>query len=137
MFISIIFLFLFILGCAGSSLPHGLSPAAASGGYAIVACTGFSLQSLGPRARGLLGSCGSMALRARDDVAEDCLLTPGLEHGLSSHGTRASLPCSDLPSPGIEPMSPALATRLLTTGPLGKPQDSVISSPFSVNPKVF
>ena len=47
MFISIIFLFLFILGCAGSSLPHGLSPAAASGGYAIVACTGFS--ELGPQ----------------------------------------------------------------------------------------
>ena len=42
---------------------------------------------------------------------------------LSSCGTRAQLPCGvwDLPGPGLEPVSPALAGRLSTTAPPGKP----------------
>ena len=56
-------------------------------------------------ARGL-SSCGSRAL----------------EHRLSSCGSRAYLPCGmwDLPGPGLEPVSPALAGGFLTTAPLGK-----------------
>ena len=56
-------------------------------------------------ARGL-SSCGSRAL----------------EHSLSSCGTWAQLLHGmwDLPGPGIEPMSPALAGGLLTTAPPGK-----------------
>ena len=42
--------------------------------------------------------------------------------GFSRCGTRAWLFCvmRDLPGPGSEPMSPALAGRFLTTGPPGK-----------------
>ena len=40
-------------------------------------------------------------------------------HGLSSCGTQAELLCSmwNLPRPGIEPVSPPLAGRLLSTEP--------------------
>ena len=57
-------------------------------------------------ARGL-SSCGSRAL----------------EHRLSSCGARAYLLCGmwDLPGPGLEPVSPALAGGFLTTAPPGKP----------------
>ena len=43
---------------------------------------------------------------------------------LSSCGSRAQLLCGmwDLPRPGLEPVSPALAGRLATTAPPGKPQ---------------
>ena len=43
-----------------------------------------------------------------------------MEHGL--WGRPAQLPCGlwDLPRPGIEPVSPALQGRFLTTGPPGK-----------------
>ena len=42
---------------------------------------------------------------------------------LSNCGSRAQLLCSmwDLPRPGLEPMSPALAGRFSTTVPPGKP----------------
>ena len=42
---------------------------------------------------------------------------------LSKCGSRAQLLCGmwDLPRPGLEPMSPALAGRLSTTAPPGKP----------------
>ena len=45
-----------------------------------------------------------------------------LEHRLSSCGSRAQLLCSmwDLPGPGLEPVSPELAGRFLTTAPPGK-----------------
>ena len=43
---------------------------------------------------------------------------------LSSCGLRAQLPRGmwDLPRPGLEPVSPALAGRFSTTAPPGKPQ---------------
>ena len=45
-----------------------------------------------------------------------------VEHGLSGCHPRAPLPHNmwNLPGPGIEPVSPALAARFLTTGPPGK-----------------
>ena len=45
---------------------------------------------------------------------------------LSSCGSRAQLLRSmwDLPRPGLEPVFPALAGRLSTTAPPGKPQDT-------------
>ena len=44
-------------------------------------------------------------------------------HRLSSCGSRAQPLCGmwDLPRPGLEPVSPALAGRLSTTAPPGKP----------------
>ena len=52
-------------------------------------------------------------------VAEHRLQT----HGLSNCGSQAQLLCGiwDLPRPGLKPVSPALAGRLSTTEPPGKP----------------
>ena len=49
-----------------------------------------------------------------------------LESRLSSCGARAKLLCGmwDLPGPKVQPMSPALAGRFLTTAPPGKPLNS-------------
>ena len=96
-----------------------LSLVAESGGYSSLRCAGFSLRwllllrSMGSRAQASvvvarrLSSCGSWAL----------------EHRLSSCGTQAQLLCSmwDLPGPGLQPMSPALAGGFLTTAPPGNP----------------
>ena len=62
-------------------------------------------------ARGL-SSCGSRALECR----------------LSSCGARDQLLCSmwDLPGPGLEPVSPALAGGFLTTAPPGKSLDLIL-----------
>ena len=59
--------------------------------------------------------CGARALGARASVVA--------AHGLSSCGSQASLLRSmwDLPGPGLEPVSPALAGGPLTTAPPGKP----------------
>ena len=56
---------------------------------------------------------------AASPIAEHRLQT----RRLSSCGSRAQPLCGmwDPPRPGLEPMSPALAGRLLTTAPLGKP----------------
>ena len=53
--------------------------------------------------------------------------------GLSSWGARASLPRSiwNLPGPGFEPMSPALAGEFLTTGPSGRSLVVVLNLHFS------
>ena len=55
-----------------------------------------------------------------------------LEHRLSSWGTWAQLLCSmwDLPRPGIEPMSPALASRVFTTDPLRRPPAILLKNIF-------
>ena len=91
---------------------HGLSPVAASGGHPSLRCAGPSLcwllllQSMGSRRVGF-SSCGSWALERR----------------LSTCGARALLLRGmwDLPGPGLEPVSPALAGGFLTTVPPGKP----------------
>ena len=71
-----------------------LSLVAASRDYSLVACVGFSL----------LWSTGSGALRLQE------LWHMGL----------VVLWCVGIPGLGIEPVSPALAGRLLITGPSGK-----------------
>ena len=82
-------------------------------GALVSHCGGFSCceaQALGSRASVVvvhgLSSCGSRALVCR----------------LSSCGTWAQLLCGmwDLPRSGLEPVSPALAGRFLTTVPPGK-----------------
>ena len=81
--------------------------------FVVVRGLHIVVASLGTRAsvvvaRGL-SSCGSRAL----------------EHRLSSCGTQALLLHGmwDLPRPGLEPVSPALAGRFLTTVPPRKSQD--------------
>ena len=62
--------------------------------------------------------CGPLTIMA-SLVAEHRLQT----RRLSSCGSRAQSLCSmwDLPRPGLEPMSPALAGGFSTTAPPGKP----------------
>ena len=109
----------------------GLSLVAASGGYSLLRCAGFSLRwlllfrSTGTRCAGF-SSCGARALGVRASVVVARRLSScgsrALEHRLSSCDARAQLLCGmwDLPGPGLEPMSPALAGRFLTTVPPGK-----------------
>ena len=61
--------------------------------------------------------------------------SPVAEHrhvSFSSRDAQASLPCSmwDLPRPGTEPTSPALASEFLTTGPPGKSLEFIFLSCF-------
>ena len=106
-----LFIYLFLLRWVFIAV-RGLSLVAASGGYSLLRCRVYSLQwlfslrSMGSR-HGGFSSCVSRAL----------------EHRLSSCGTRASLLHSmwDLPGPGLEPVSPALAGGFLTTAPPGSP----------------
>ena len=84
-------------------------------------CSGFS-------------SCGARALGARASVVVAREFSScgswALEHRLSSRGTRAPLLCGtwDLPGPGLEPVSPALAGGFLTTVPPRKPRLRVFNS---------
>ena len=102
-FIIIIFFSLFISFwlCWVFIAVGGFSLVAASGGYSSLWCVGFSLGWLL-----LLWSKGSRCA------------------GFSSCGAWAQLFHSmwDLPRPGLEPMSPALAGGFLTTAPPGKPR---------------
>ena len=79
---------------------RGLSLVAASGGHSSSRCAGLSLSR--PL---LLWSTGS---RRTGSV-------------IVAHGPSCSAACGILPRPGLEPASPALAGRLSTTAPPGKP----------------
>ena len=71
--------------------------------------------------------CGARALGVQASVVVACGLSScgswALEGRLSSCGARAQLLRGmwDLPRQGLEPLSPALAGRFLTTVPPGKP----------------
>ena len=73
------------------------------------------------RKQGLFSSCGA---RAPHCSGFSCCREQALQHRLSSCGTGALMSCSlwDLPRPGIEPKSPALAGGFFTTEPPGKPK---------------
>ena len=119
-FLNFIYLFLFFIFWPRwvFTAAHRLSLVAASGGYSSLRCVGFSLWwllllwSTGSRCAGF-SSCGMRA---------QYLWLVGLECRLSSCGTRSYLLWGmwDLPGPGLEPMSPALAGGFLTTVPPGK-----------------
>ena len=109
----------------------------ATEGYSLLRCAGFSLQWLL-----LLRSTGSR--RWASVVVAHGLSSCGLqalERRLSSCGTWAWLLHGmwDLPGPGIEPMSPALAGGFLTTGPPGKSQhlDFRLLVPRTVEQDIF
>ena len=97
---------------------RGLSVVVASGGYSSLRCAGFSLwwllwlQSMGTRHAGF-SSCGSRALECR---LSSCGAGDKLLHGMW-----------DIPGPGLEPVSPALAGRFLTTVPPGEPWLQLLS----------
>ena len=85
---------------------RGLSPVAASGGHSSSWCAGLFTIAASP-------------------VAEHRLQT----RRLSNCGSRAWLLRGiwDLPRPGLEPVSPALAGRFSTTVPPGKPDQSILN----------
>ena len=95
-----IYLFIYFWLCWVFVSVRGLSPVAASGGPSFIAV------------RGPLTIAASLAAEHRLQMRR-----------LSSCGSRAQLLRGmwDLPRPGLEPMSPALAGRFSTTAPPGKP----------------
>ena len=97
----VLFIYLFIYGCVGSSF----------------LCEGF-LSSCGKWGPLFIAVRGPLTIAA-SPVAEHRLQT----RRLSSCGSRAQSLCGmwDLPRPGLEPVSPALAGRFSTTAPPGKP----------------
>ena len=117
--------YLFIFGCLGLCCCVGFSLVAVSRGCSLLECVGFSLWLLF-----LLGrtgcrvcqhsNCGGLVVVAHE-LSSCSSQAPG--HRLSGCGVRAQLLCSmwDLPRPGTEPVSPALAGRFFTTEPPGKP----------------
>ena len=115
-------IYLFLFGCVGSSLLHaGFLWLHRAGATLLLRCAVFSLlwllllQSTGSRHAGF-SSCGSWAL----------------EHRLNRCGARAYLLSImwDLPGPGLEPVSPALAGGFLTTVPTGKSDHMVFLLQF-------
>ena len=76
-----------------------------------------AFSSCGKRGPLLIAVRGPLTIAA-SLVAEHRLQT----HWLSNCGSRAQLLCGmwDLPRPGLEPVSPALAGRFSTTAPPGK-----------------
>ena len=82
-------------------------------------------------------SCGKrgplfIAVRGPLTVAASLVAKHSLQtRRLSSCGSRAQLLRGtwDLPRPGLEPVSPALAGRLSTTAPPGKPLTSFLKRP--------
>ena len=130
-YLFLINLFLFIFGCVGSSL----------------LCTGFlQLWQAGATLRcsarashcSGFSCCKAWALGAWPSVVvahrHSSYGSRALERRLSGCGTRAQLLCGmwDLPGPRIEPVSPALSGRLLTTVPPGKSLHLFFSSEFLV-----
>ena len=98
---------------------RGLSLVAASG--ATLRCSAWASHCGG------FSCCRAWALGSWTSVAVACGLSScgswALERRLSSCGAQAQLVCGmcDLPRPGLEPVSPALAGGFLTTAPPGKP----------------
>ena len=94
---------------------HGL-PLVAASGLLIMVTSHCGARALGTWASVVvahgLSSCGSWALERRLSICGTCAL---LLHGMW-----------DLPGPGLEPVSPALAGGFLTTVPPGKPQGQAV-----------
>ena len=83
-----------------------------------------AFSSCGERGPLFIAACGPLTVAA-SLLAEHRLQT----RRLSNCGSRAQLLRGmwDLPGPGLEPVSPALAGRLSTTAPPGQPRDSAFT----------
>ena len=107
-FLATLFIYLFIFGCVGSSVRA----------RAFSSCCKWGPLFIAVRGPLFIAVRGPFAIAA-PHVAGHRLQT----RRLSSCGSRAQLLCGtrDLPRPGLEPASPALAGRFSTTAPPGKP----------------
>ena len=108
-----------IFGCAGSLLLHELFPGCGGGGGGVALLSGCGVRS---------SHCGDISCCAQQALGHTGFSSGGSQvvgHRLSSCDTWGLLPrgMGDHPRPGIEPTLPALAGRLFTTEPPGKPQD--------------
>ena len=85
----------------------------ASGGYSLVVCRLLIAVTSPVETPRLQSRC----------IGFSSCSSGALEHSLSSCGAWAKLHCGirDLPGPGIEPVSPALAGGFFTAEPPGKP----------------
>ena len=121
LFYSLYCLFIFSCGCAGSSfLLCGLFLRDCSRcGARASHCCGISCQEHRLQVCGLI-QCSSQAPELR----------------FSSCGAQAQSLCDmwDLPGPDIEPVSPELAGRFFSTGPLGKPSVGMFNEIFFNQP---
>ena len=112
-FFKLFILFILFLAALGlHCCMRDFSSCRVSEGYSSLQCASFSLRWLL-----LLRSTGSRC------TAFSSCSSRVLERRLSSCGARAYLLRGmwDLPGPGLEPVSPALAGRFSTTAPPGKP----------------
>ena len=110
--------YLFIFGCARSSLLHKLfSSRIEQRLLSKLQCMSFSWQWL-------------LFLLARGHVGFSSCGTLVLEHRLSSCGARAQLLYGrwDLSGSGMEPVSPALAGKFFTTESSGKPTLNLLNT---------
>ena len=107
-FIATLFIYLLIFGCVGSSFRARAFSSCGKWGPLFIAVRGLLFIAV----RGPFTTTGP-------PVAGHRLQT----RRLSGCGSRAQLLRSmwDLPRPGLEPVSPALAGRFSTTAPPGKP----------------
>ena len=107
-FIASLFIYLFIFGCVGSSVRARAFSSCGKWGPLFIAVRGPLF----------------IAVRGPFTIAAPPVAGHRLQtRRLSSCGSRAQLLRGmwDLPRPGLEPASPALAGRLSTTAPPGKP----------------
>ena len=108
----IYFIYLFIFGCVGPSVRARAFSSCGKRGPLFIAVRGPLF----------------IAVRGPFTIAAPPVAGHRLQmHRLSSCGSRAQLLRGtwDLPRPGLEPVSPALAGRFSTTAPPGKPSTSV------------
>ena len=104
--------FIFCFGCTASSLPPGLSLV-----QQVWAALHYSVEA----SSGGFSSCRMWA--------QGCVGSVAVVHGLS-----CPLGTWNLLGPGAEPVSPALAGQLLTTGPPVKPPELVFSTSYPFIP---
>ena len=111
LFVSHNFIYLFIFGCAESSLLHaGFSLLGGNGGYSLVAVCRLLIA-----VASLVEEGGLQGMQASVAVAR----------GFNSCGSRALKQgsfCGDLSRPGIKVVSPTLAGGFFTTELPGKPK---------------
>ena len=113
------FNFYVVLGCAGSSLLHRSFSSCSEQGL-LSSCSAWASHRRG------FSCCGARSL---EHVGLRSCHARALEHMLNSCDAWAYLLCRmwDLPRPGIEPASPALAGRFFTTEPPEKPGRQVLN----------
>ena len=134
-YLFLIYLFIYLWLYWVSVAARGLSVVAASGGYSSLRCADFSLQCLL-----LLRSMGSrhMGFSSRGMRAQQLWLMGSGAKAEQLWCTGSVAPCMwDLPGSGLEPVSPSLTGRFLTTVPPGKSDCHILITFFLQERNVY